>query len=102
MKSPGILTAVAILALGVGATAAAADIQAGKAKSSACAICHGANGEGKANNPPLAGIPAERFVQAINDFKSGKRPSPIMKGYAAKLDDADSANLAAYYASLKK
>jgi len=41
-------------------------------------------------------------VQAMNDYKTGKRSSAAMKGYAAKLDDADTANLAAYYASLKR
>jgi cytochrome c553 len=44
----------------------------------------------------------DRFVQAISDYKSGKRPHAAMKAFAAKLDDKDTANLAAYYASLKK
>lgn len=102
MKTHRILTALAVLSFGLGGTAAAADIQAGKAKASTCAMCHGANGEGKATNPAIAGMPQERFVQAIQDYKSGKRPNAVMKGYAAKLSDDDSANLAAFYASLKK
>jgi cytochrome c553 len=65
-------------------------------------VCHGANGEGKGNNPPIAGMAPARFVQAMNDYKTGKRSSAAMKGYAAKLDDADTANLAAYYASQKR
>lgn len=88
--------------IGLAATASAADIQAGRSKASPCAVCHGSNGEGKGNNPPIAGMVPARFVQAINDYKSGKRPSAAMKGYATKLDDTDTANLAAYYASLKR
>ena len=44
----------------------------------------------------------DRFVQAINDYKSGKRPHSAMKAFAAKLDEKETANLAAYYASLTK
>lgn len=102
MKLTMMLTALAALSIGAVGTAAAADAAAGKSKAGTCAMCHGANGEGKGNFPPLAGIEPERFVQAINDFKSGKRASPVMKGYAAKLDDTDAANLAAYFSSLKK
>jgi cytochrome c553 len=80
---------------------AAGDIAAGKAKAAACAGCHGANGEGKAPNPALAGKSQEGFVQAMQDYKSGKRNNPIMKTFATPLSDQDIANMAAYYASLK-
>ena len=80
---------------------AAGDIQAGKAKSASCVGCHGANGEGKDPYPPLAGKAESDLVQALRDYKSGKRPNPIMKGLAGQLNDQDMANLAAYYASLK-
>jgi len=102
MKPHRMLAVFAALSLGAVAGASAADIEAGKSKAGPCAVCHGAGGEGKGNNPPLAGMAPARFVQAIGDYKSGKRPSAAMKGYAVKLDDADAANLAAYYASLKK
>ena len=84
-----------------GTTQAAGDAAAGKAKAGACAGCHGANGEGKAPNPPLAGKAESAFVQAMQDYKSGKRNNPIMKTFATPLSDQDMANLAAYYASLK-
>lgn len=102
MKAKCMLTVLVTFSIGAIGSAAAADIGAGKIKAGPCAVCHGGNGEGKGNNPPIAGWAPARFVQAINDYKSGKRPSTIMKGYAAKLDDSDTAHLAAYYASLKK
>ena len=88
--------------LGLAGTAiAAGDAQAGKAKSDACAGCHGSNGEGTASAPALAGTPEDKFVAAIGEYKSGKRGNAVMKSFAKKLADADVANLAAYYASLK-
>ncbi|MGZ8209624.1 MAG: c-type cytochrome [Burkholderiales bacterium] len=101
MKS-AILTAAAVVLMGMVATAQAADAAAGKAKAAACAGCHGANGEGSGPNPALAGMPAAKFVQAMKDYKSGKRANPVMKNFATPLNDADMANLAAHYASLKK
>ena len=92
---------VALFAM-IGTAQAAGDAQAGKAKSTACAGCHGANGEGKAPNPALAGKSETEFVQAMKDYKSGKRSNAIMKTLASPLSDQDVANLAAYYASLKK
>jgi cytochrome c553 len=102
MKPGHLLAAVVVLSVGALGTAAAADIQAGKAKAGPCAGCHGANGEGKGPNPPLAGMPVDRFVQSMNEYKSGKRPHAVMKTFASKLNDADTTNVAAYYASLKK
>ncbi len=95
--------AIGILALaGMTASAlAAGDAAAGKAKASACVGCHGAKGEGKKPNPPLAGLGAEKIVAALKDYKSGKRANPVMKTFASKLSDADMENLAAYFASLK-
>jgi cytochrome c553 len=87
--------------LGISGVQAAGDVQAGKAKAAACAGCHGANGEGIAPNPALAGKSEELLVQALKDYKSGKRDNAAMKGMVSALADADMTNLAAFYASLK-
>ncbi len=88
--------------LGIAGAQAAGDAAAGKAKAAACAGCHGANGEGVAPNPPLAGKSEDVLLQDLQDYKSGKRDNAVMKGMTAALSDADMANLAAYFASLKK
>jgi len=95
---------VGILALFgiVGTANAAGDLAAGKAKSTQCAGCHGANGEGKGTFPALAGKSEAALDQAMHDYKSGKRSNAMMKSFMDKLSDQDMANLAAYYASLKK
>jgi cytochrome c553 len=41
------------------------------------------------------------LLQALQDYKSGKRSNAVMKTFASNLSDQDMANLAAYYASLK-
>jgi cytochrome c553 len=97
-----LMIAVASAFLGAALTAqAAGDVAAGKAKAKACAACHGANGEGVKPNPALAGKSEDDIVQAIKDYKSGKRPNPAMKAMVGSLSDQDSANLGAFYASLK-
>lgn len=98
------LNALAMLALFavMGTVQAGGDAQAGKAKAAGCAGCHGANGEGKKPNPAIAGKPESQFVQALQEYKSGKRTNPVMKGLASGMSDQDMANLAAYYASLNK
>jgi cytochrome c553 len=98
-----LLVAAGILALlgNVGTASAAGNVEAGKVKAGSCAMCHGANGEGKAPTPALAGMQSGKFVQAMNDYKSGKRANGMMKNIAGPLSDDDIENLAAYYASLK-
>lgn len=83
--------------------AQAADAQAGSAKATAagCAACHGANGEGVAPNPKLAGKSETELAQALEDYKSGKRAHALMKAISGSLSASDIANLAAFYASKK-
>lgn len=69
-------------------------------QAAACSGCHGAEGEGAGSLPALAGMPVEQFVQVMNEFKSGQRPSPMMSALAQSLSDEDIRILANYYASL--
>ena len=80
--------------------AAAADIEAGKARSAVCAACHGA--DGNSSNPiwpSLAGQHANYIYKQLLDFKEGRRINPTMTGMVAALTDEDMRNLAAYYES---
>jgi cytochrome c553 len=96
-----LLSAGVIVSLAIGAAQAAGDAAAGKVKAAGCAGCHGANGQGVPPNPALAGKSEDQLLQALQDFKSGKRSNAVMKALTAGLSDQDMANLAAYYASLK-
>lgn len=64
-----------------------------------CAACHGADGVGTlSENPTLAGQHADYLVQALNDYRRGKRSNPIMSGFASQLAADDIQAIAAYYA----
>jgi cytochrome c553 len=101
MKRILLVTMVAGLAGFAGTAQAAGNAAAGKAASTSCAMCHGADGEGNQRGPKLAGEDPAKFIQAMDDYKSGKRDNPMMKNLAGQISPGDTADLAAYYASLK-
>ena len=85
-----------------GAAALAADAQAGRAKSAACAVCHGQAGISTVPNAPnLAGQPALYLEEQLRNYRSGKRRHEVMSVVAKPLSDADIDDLAAWYASIK-
>jgi len=76
------------------------DIEAGKAKSTTCVACHGADGNSPSNlYPKIAGQHASYIVKQLQEFKSGDREDPIMAGMVAALTEEDMQDLAAYYSS---
>jgi cytochrome c553 len=83
--------------------AAKPDLNQGSAKFAAvCASCHGADGNsGTPANPKLAQQHPEYLVKQLQEFKSGKRSSPIMQGFASQLTEADMKNVA-YWAGSQK
>lgn len=95
-------SAVALISLAVGfASAALAEgsAEAGKAKSTVCAACHGADGNSvNPEWPSLAGQHAGYIIDQIAAYKSGDRQNALMSAQAALLSDEDTADLAAYYA----
>ena len=96
-----LLAALIVGSVGLAGAAQAADAAAGKAKATSCGMCHGQSGEGTQMGTKLAGEDPAKFIQAMNDYKSGKRDNAMMKTQATQLSADDFANLAAYYASLK-
>lgn len=89
----------------VSSAAMAGDAAAGKAKSVVCASCHGQNGMAAIPTyPNLAGQNEAYLVSSLKAYKAKQRNgglAVVMQGQAAALSDADMANLAAYYSSLK-
>ena len=79
------------------------DIAAGGAKyAEVCAACHGQDGNSAVPaNPKLAQQHPEYIVKQLQEFKAGKRVSPVMQGFAAMLSDADMKNIA-YWAATQK
>lgn len=80
--------------------AAAQDIEAGRAKSQACAACHGADGNSVAGTfPNLAGQTWRYIYIQLKDFKEGRRSNPIMSPMAVPLSKQDMIDIANYFAA---
>ena len=77
------------------------DVAKGQALSTqVCGACHTADGSrGAPANPIIAGQHPEYLVKQLEEFKSGRRNNPVMKGFATPLSEADMRSVAAFYAS---
>ena len=65
-----------------------------------CMACHGADGNSAiAANPKLSQQHPEYLVKQLQEFKSGKRKSAIMQGFASTLSDDDMRNIAYWVTS---
>lgn len=81
---------------------AAGNAETGKAKTAACAACHGPTGDSAAPNfPRLAGQNASYLVKQLQDFKKSVRKDPTMNGIVQGLSDQDMEDIAAFYQSQK-
>jgi cytochrome c553 len=76
----------------------------------ACAYCHMPQGQGRPENAPLAGLPAQYIIQQLQDFKRGARHGAAEGGYlptdgmiklSKSLSEADLAAAADYFAALR-
>ena len=74
-----------------------ADLPAAVAK---CLKCHGDKGQGRRNNPPIAGLEAAVFIEKMNQYKSGAIENKTMARYASSLSDEEIAELARFYEGL--
>ncbi len=93
LAMPLILAVIGVNAHAVG------DAKAGEEKAkSACAACHGPDGNSTvAAYPSLAGQVPGYIADQLARFKSGERANPVMAGMAAPLSEEDMANLDAYF-----
>ena len=79
------------------------DVAEGRAKAdAACALCHGPNGVASMPGAPnLAGQQAIYLSEQLKNYRSGKRQHEVMSYIAKPLTDAEIAQLAAWYSSIK-
>jgi cytochrome c553 len=75
----------------------------GATKALTCSACHGMNGLSASNTMPiLAGVLPAYFKKAIDDYATGKRPSPEMEPYAKAVKVLGVDELAAYFGGLTR
>jgi cytochrome c553 len=107
MSTMNLSRAIAACSLGVFAVLsvqswAEGDPAAGKNKTQMCEGCHGIPDFRTAypevySVPKLGNQSAGYIVKALQDYRSGARTHPTMRGIAASLSDKEMADLAAYY-----
>lgn len=73
------------------------DAERGAHLTSQCSGCHSPSPPQWAI-PALRGMDPERFADRMAAYRSGKRAHPAMTAFAATLDEADIADIAAYLA----
>jgi cytochrome c553 len=102
MKKVLMMTAMFFALGSVAPVMAEGNASAGKAKSQACAACHGVDGNSASDMfPKLAGQGEAYLLKQLMEFKSGARANAVMAPMVAGLSDQDMADLAAYFASKK-
>ena len=75
----------------------------GYPKAFSCSACHGFAGNSHSNTMPiLAGMNAAYLKKALQDYASGKRPSPEMEPYSKMAIQLGADDVAAYFASQTK
>ncbi len=96
--------AVFVLAAGPGAARAAGPLDdPGFAKVITCAACHGANGNSSSDMmPSIAGLDPAYFKRQIENYATGRRPSPEMEPYAKEIKFLGLDQIAAYFAAQKR
>ena len=89
----------AALALGLAGQAQAQDA---RSMAATCFTCHGNEGRSVGGVPPsLAGRPKAELLQAMKDFKEGKRAATIMHQHAKGYSDQELDLIAGYFAGVK-
>lgn len=102
MRRVVIATVAGAAAFLAAAPAAAADREAGRVKARTCIACHDERGLSvRPDAPHLAGQVELYLATQLRAYRSGARPSEIMKIIAAPLSDEDIDNLAAWYAGIR-
>ena len=94
-----VLVGLALSTLSAWASADALQI---RSMAASCAGCHGTSGIAQPGMESLAGVPKDELLKKMLDFKTGKKPATLMHQLSKGYSDEQLAQLAGYFAALKK
>ena len=99
----GVVAALAtVIAVALPAAAGPVDTP-GFTKAFSCSACHGMAGAARGDAVPiLAGMPAWYLKKAIDDYATGRRPSPEMEPFSKMVKTLGVDDVAAYFAAQKR
>lgn len=101
MKPASAAVGIVMALAGISGTAIAEDLNYGRNLAAACASCHGTNGKSAGHMGDLAGMPRDRIVQHMNDFKAGTQPATVMQQLAKGYSEAQIEAIASYFSAQK-
>ena len=98
-----ILIAALLLAVPYAVQAKGNAAEGRKKAEAVCAACHGPEGNKPSapDQPVLAGQYRDYLMQALTDYKIGRRQNPIMKGFADQLSKKDIEDVAEWFSTQK-
>lgn len=81
----------------------AADPYLARSLAATCANCHGTDGKALPNSgiEALDGVPKDKLLQKLADFRNGDKPASIMHQIAKGYSDEQLDLIAAYFAKQK-
>lgn len=96
-------TIAALALLAATGAAQAADPNLARNLAATCANCHGTNGNAIKGGgiDALAGVPKDKILQKLADFKSGDKPASIMHQISKGYTDEQLDLIAGYFAAQK-
>jgi len=85
--------------IGAVGLAQAQDANLARNLAATCANCHGTNGQARGDMKPLAGMPADKLIALVNDYRNGNQPATIMHQISKGYTDAQLRLIAGYFAA---
>jgi cytochrome subunit of sulfide dehydrogenase len=99
LRRAGLRAGLAAAALCAAVPTLAQDANLARNLAATCANCHGTTGNAKGDMKVLAGVPAEKILALVADFKSGAQPATIMHQIAKGYTDEQMKLIAGYFAA---
>ena len=85
--------------LGLAGAAQAQDANLARNLAATCANCHGTNGNARGDMKPLAGVPADKIIAMMADYRSGNQPATIMHQIVKGYTEGQIKLIAGYFAA---